>query len=104
MKAMQQADLSRTKGRLLGIPSGFEAINENLLANSNGHNGQEQHSNDKNMLNLEMVCPPSIFLIIILSDSRLIAGQSDKQSNLADAEQITKVIRNSKLFKPVSSV
>ena len=47
----------RTRGKLLGIPTGLEASNENLLqtqSNGNGQNHVESHS-EKNMLNLEMV-------------------------------------------------
>ena len=45
----------RTRGKLLGIPTGLEASNENLLqSQSNGQNHAENHS-EKNMLNLEMV-------------------------------------------------
>ena len=45
----------RTRGKLLGIPTGLEASNENLLqTQSNGQNHADNHS-EKNMLNLEMV-------------------------------------------------
>jgi len=47
----------RTRGKLLGIPTGLEASNENLLqTQSNGQNHAENHS-EKNMLNLEMGSP-----------------------------------------------
>jgi len=76
----------RTRGKLLGIPTGLEAAsNENLLqTQSNGQNHAEHHS-EKNMLNLEMGSPTNSRTSRMLNRSykwRRVAVSTDEVSQL----------------------
>lgn len=77
---------------MLGIPTGLEASNENLLqTQSNGQNHAENHS-EKNMLNLEMVGGEFEEIFIFdYNDSIFKTGESHQQQNITAAEQIIQV-------------